>query len=386
MEDPVVDLVGRRTRAQARVLRLGRRAGGQGAGGAEARLRRTAVGPPRRSIRPASTAPSSASRTSDRQAQLRVGSSASIADEPRPRQPRSTATRRPARPRERDRRGSSARSASRARAAARRGHRVGGGRRAAASVTLEQRGRRTGSQIDGGVRRAAARGAAARGRGTPTAASAACATRSKAVVQSTARAAGPSIVPTARRARPTTTPGRRAAPGRTSRRGVGHARPGRRSRPARTGSSARSTMLAARPTQPTVAHVVRRDREPVRPRALAVRAPARRPSRVDRGCVSKPVRPQPGLGPAPDVAVGGAVERVEEVGEVGVAEPVPRSGSALTPGQEVSSPSQVTSWRSTDVALGVGDHVEVGERGVDVDARARRPAATGWVERRSSAA
>ena len=88
------------------------------------------------------------------------------------------------------------------------------------------------------------------------------------------------------------------------------------------------------------------------------------PRAVDRDRV-EPGRPQPDLGPAPHVAVGGVVEGRQEVGQGGVPEPVP--GQVLVePGQEglVAEPGrQLAEHR---VALGVGDRVEVGQRGVDV--------------------
>ena len=65
-------------------------------------------------------------------------------------------------------------------------------------------------------------------------------------------------------------------------------------------------------------------REAVRPRALAREhrhvAVAGDPDRVEAG------RAQLGLGPAAHVPVGDRVERLEVVGELGVAEAVPRSG------------------------------------------------------------
>ena len=162
--------------------------------------------------------------------------------------------------------------------------------------------------------------------------------------------------PGRRRARPTTA--RRGGAGRRSRRrcwGRRRPQPG-----SRTGSSARSTRTGAERRERLV---VRRDREPVG------RLPAR--VRRDAVCVAgggdgvEAGGAQPRLDPAADVAVGRVVEGADEVGEGGVAEPVPRE-VAVDPGQEVvvAEPGDELSQRR--VALGVGDRVEVVERGVDV--------------------
>ena len=101
----------------------------------------------------------------------------------------------------------------------------------------------------------------------------------------------------------------------------------------------------------------------VRPGALADQdhpvLVARHPDRVEPG------RAQPGLHPAADVAVGGAVERVHEVGQRGVAEPVARE-VGVDPRQEVLVAEPGDELLDRRVALGVGDRVEVVEGGVDV--------------------
>ena len=74
---------------------------------------------------------------------------------------------------------------------------------------------------------------------------------------------------------------------------------------------------------------------------------------------------QPHLGPGPDVARRCRVQRVDQVREGGVAEPVLRE-VCVHPGQEVlvAHPGDELAQRGR--ALHVGDRVEVGGRGVDV--------------------
>ena len=149
---------------------------------------------------------------------------------------------------------------------------------------------------------------------------------------------------------------------------------------ARTGSSPRSTSRV--PTSAS-AVVVRRHAEAVRPRRPRGPAPARR-RRASTRMVSKPVvRSQTSAQPRTSRSAS-RVERVDEVGERGVAEPVPGQ-VGVHAGQEglVAEPGdQLAQHR---VALGVGDRVEVGRAPRRRRARPRRSGATGWVERRSSA-
>ena len=111
--------------------------------------------------------------------------------------------------------------------------------------------------------------------------------------------------------------------------------------------------------------VVRRHGEAVRSRALAVQD-------RDAGVVAghhegvEAGRAQPRRRPGAHVVVGGGVEGVEEVGEVGVAEGVGVE-VGVDAGEEVLLAEPVAQLLERGVALGVGDHVEVGEGGVDVD-------------------
>ena len=143
-------------------------------------------------------------------------------------------------------------------------------------------------------------------------------------------------------------------------RGVGDHRQRRRRPAARPAPSSRSTIRVSTPD----AAVQADHAEPVRPRALAREhrdvAVAGHPDRVEAGGA------QVGLRPAAHVAVGDRVERLEVVGQLGVAEPVPGQVDvrALDEGVPAEPDHQLVQHRR---ALGVGDHVEVGERGVDVD-------------------
>ena len=153
-----------------------------------------------------------------------------------------------------------------------------------------------------------------------------------------------------------------AHPGERLAAGVGHDdQPG----PVAAAAPARRARSTSRLPSDRQRVVVRRDPDAGAGGCPRGAAPAPSPSRSTR-IVSKPVRAQPHVDPAAHVAVGGVVERGDEVGQGGVAEAVPGQVGVDARRGTSSSPSQVDQLAEHRVALGVGDRVEVGGGGVDV--------------------